>query len=309
MTQRTLALLTGLALVIASCTSDADSDGDTTTTAAPTTTTTTVPTASADDVCNSLKVAVFDLESNLGDVFSAESLADPESIDQEQVGREFIGAIVEFYDTIDALAETAPTDIRDDFATISDSVEGLREQLDSLESLDGALDNIDPGALDDPAITESAQRIEAWTTLNCDTAISVDVETVLLDNVLGAVFGAFGDSLGGLGDLGDWATWVIWVTSVTWAALGDGFGDAFDAVTFGDDPALDQLWSECESGVWGSCDELYFSSFNVYELFAVTCGGTVDFYSFTTRCGDKYGSDALAYGDDVTTRRAVRRLR
>lgn len=47
---------------------------------------------------------------------------------------------------------------------------------------------------------------------------------------------------------------------------------------YGFDPALDTLWDECESGQFGSCDELYFVSRegSEYEEFGATCGGRSD---------------------------------
>lgn len=44
--------------------------------------------------------------------------------------------------------------------------------------------------------------------------------------------------------------------------------------SFGDDPALDLLWSECEQGEGNSCDELFDVSAlgSEYEQFGLTCG-------------------------------------
>jgi hypothetical protein len=51
-----------------------------------------------------------------------------------------------------------------------------------------------------------------------------------------------------------------------------------DAFTYGDDPALDQLWDACEAGDGGACDELFFSSpvDSEYEEFGDTCGNRFD---------------------------------
>ncbi|MGH1491610.1 MAG: hypothetical protein ACRBK7_19815 [Acidimicrobiales bacterium] len=46
------------------------------------------------------------------------------------------------------------------------------------------------------------------------------------------------------------------------------------AWAFGDDPALDRLWTECEEGLGAACDELFDRSElgSVYEDFGVSCG-------------------------------------
>ncbi len=54
-----------------------------------------------------------------------------------------------------------------------------------------------------------------------------------------------------------------------------GGGEVGQPSTFGDDPSLDRLWSECDSGDLVGCDILY-SGVPIgsdYEDFAATCGG------------------------------------
>lgn len=50
------------------------------------------------------------------------------------------------------------------------------------------------------------------------------------------------------------------------------------AWTFGDDPALDQLWAFCEQGSGSACDELFETSpiGSEYEDFGVSCGRRPD---------------------------------
>lgn len=46
-------------------------------------------------------------------------------------------------------------------------------------------------------------------------------------------------------------------------------------MTFGDDPALDELWAACEGGDGGACDQLFDVAplGSDYEAFGATCGG------------------------------------
>ena len=48
--------------------------------------------------------------------------------------------------------------------------------------------------------------------------------------------------------------------------------------TFGDDLALDQMWTDCEAGVGIACDQLFDESpvGSEYELFGVSCGERED---------------------------------
>jgi hypothetical protein len=47
-----------------------------------------------------------------------------------------------------------------------------------------------------------------------------------------------------------------------------------DAFTYGDDPALDELWDACAAGSGKACDDLYFAAptDSEYETFGYTCG-------------------------------------
>jgi hypothetical protein len=48
--------------------------------------------------------------------------------------------------------------------------------------------------------------------------------------------------------------------------------------TFGDDPTLDGLWTKCQGGDGGACDELFAESpsGSDYENFGLTCGNRTD---------------------------------
>lgn len=68
---------------------------------------------------------------------------------------------------------------------------------------------------------------------------------------------------------------------------------------YGFDPALDTLWDECESGKFGSCDELYFVSRegSEYEEFGASCGGRSDAPGLCETIGGTEGAGARP-GDD-----------
>ncbi len=53
---------------------------------------------------------------------------------------------------------------------------------------------------------------------------------------------------------------------------------------YGDDPALDQLWDQCEDGSGAACDELFNTSplDSGYEQFGLTCGDRPD----VAKCSD-----------------------
>jgi hypothetical protein len=57
---------------------------------------------------------------------------------------------------------------------------------------------------------------------------------------------------------------------------------------YGDDPALDALWDECEAGSMAACDDLYAESpfLSDYEEFGDTCGRRT---SGGTDCTDELG--------------------
>jgi hypothetical protein len=65
-----------------------------------------------------------------------------------------------------------------------------------------------------------------------------------------------------------------------------GTDTADEAMTYGDDPALDQLWDRCEAGELSACTELYYDSpwGSDYEEFGETCGQRV---SYSPSCEDE----------------------
>jgi hypothetical protein len=70
----------------------------------------------------------------------------------------------------------------------------------------------------------------------------------------------------------------------------DGGSDGGDG-TYGSDPALDELWDQCEDGDYQACDDLYNESpsGSEYEEFADTCGNRNEPQGY---CVDVYGDDS-----------------
>jgi hypothetical protein len=137
--------------------------------------------------------------------------------------------------------------------------------------------------------SESAVEVDAWAAENCGTSTSFDPEALLTTTLFAAAFGALGGALGELGgDLGELGEGL------------DGLGESSSAETYGDDPALDALWDACEEGDDTACDDLYWSTFGVYEAFAQTCGGRAPYNgNGGGSCEERMATDGpSAYGDD-----------
>jgi hypothetical protein len=287
--------LVAIALLLAACTGSGSTDStggdavvETTTTTVATTTTTMAPTDAAAATCTALKVALFDLDDSLGQAF-----AEPEGADElsdEEVAVAFLSPLVDFYGELAIISETAPSEVAGPLDELSDSIQPLADLLAS-----GDLEGLDMDGAGPPLDLSSdlAVEVDAWAAENCGTSTSFDPEQLLTTTLFAAAFGALGgalgdleDSLGDLGDLGDG---------------GDGLGGFSSGETYGDDPELDALWDACEGGDDVACDDLYWSTFGVYEAFAQTCGGRAPYApNGGGSCEERMAPEGPAnYGDDV----------
>lgn len=90
----------------------------------------------------------------------------------------------------------------------------------------------------------------------------------------------FGATCGGLSDGSRWCV--------------DEFGGAGG---YGDEAYLDDLWDACSFGDWEACDQLYLESpaGSEYEAFGATCGNRTD---GSLWCVDEALGDPATYGDD-----------
>lgn len=68
--------------------------------------------------------------------------------------------------------------------------------------------------------------------------------------------------------------------------VGSGCGSVPSAERFGDDPACDELWLDCEAGDYGACDSLYLFTpiGSQYEDFGATCGQREVDWAFAGDC-------------------------
>lgn len=289
MSRRTTILSLVVALVVSACSPDEAAETTTstlptTTTTAPTTTTTTIdPADVAADVCNALKVAAFDLDAGITSGLQELGISGESDLADAEVGRLVVVELVDFYDDIDSLAVDAPEEVSAAMETVAAAVQPWRDALDQ-ESTDfeRALEDLDPDELDSAGLGDAIATIDEWTEEVCDGRVPVDPEEILFTTVFAAMFGVLGSMFGEFGD--DFT-------------IEEEPSDT--ALAYGDDPALDQLYSDCGVGDGQACRDLYFSAYGEYELWGQTCGASIPLrQAFVVDCGGKFSSEASTYGDD-----------
>lgn len=292
MTTRNMTLVLALALVVAACSPDDAADTtattvpSTTTTTAPTTTTTIDPAQIAADTCNALKVAAFDLDSAITTGLEDLGISSESELGDAEVGRVVVEALVDFYDDVESLAPEAPAEIASAMETVSAAVQPWRETLEQDPTeFERALEELDPTELGSPGLTEAVTAIDAWTEEACGTRVPVGPEEIMFTTVFAAMFGALGSLFGEFGD--DFT-------------VDEELPQADDtALAYGDDPAFDQLYSDCGVGNGQACRDLYFSAYGEYELWGQTCGASIPLrQAFVVDCTGKFSSEASTYGDD-----------
>jgi hypothetical protein len=218
-----------------------------------------VPTTSAaidsgDATCSALEAAHLELENALSSVLDEDG--DLDSMSDIEAAEAFLTPVIEFYDQLGVIADTAPGDVASDLVELADSAAPMRSIIEQ-----GDLAELDPDDAEPPfdVATESVVRVDAWAAENCGTSASFDPGELITTTLFSAMFGALGEDLGDLGELGE-----------EFGVDGDQSPQAY-----GDDPELDALWDSCDGGDLVACDDLYWRTFGVYELFAQTCGGEV----------------------------------
>ena len=292
MPTRTIILGLAVALVVSGCSPDEAAETTTstlptTTTTAPTTTTTTIdPSEVAADTCDALKVAAFDLDSAITSGLRDLGVSGESDLADAEVGRLVVASLVDFYDAVDSLASEAPDDVSTALETVAASVQPWRDALDQgTADFERALQELDPAELDSAGLDDAIATIDQWTEAECGGKVPVGPEEILFTTVFAAMFGALGSMFEAFGD--DFT-------------IEEGPSEPEDtALAYGDDPALDQLYSDCGVGDGQACRDLYFSAYGEYELWGQTCGASIPLrQAFVVDCASKFSSEATVYGDD-----------
>lgn len=292
MSTRTTTLALALALVVGACSPDDAAEATTTTlpttttTAATTTTTTIDPAEVESDTCNALKVAAFDLDAAITTGLQDLGMSGESDLADAEVGRLVIEVLVDFYDAIGALAPDAPEGVSAALETVSDAVQPWRDALDGEPAeFESTLEDLDPDELSSAELEDAVSTLEQWTEEACGVQVPVGPEEILFTTVFEAMFGTLGSVFG---DLGDDFT------------IPEELPEPEDtALAYGDDPGLDQLYSDCGVGDGRACRDLYFSAYGEYELWGQTCGASIPLrQAFVVDCDGKFSSDASSYGDD-----------
>lgn len=294
MSTRTTILALTVALVVGACSPDDAAETTmttttlpTTTTTAPTTTTTTIdPAEVASDTCNALKVAAFDLDATITTGLQDLGISGESDLADAEVGRLVVEGLVDFYDDIGALASDAPEEVSAALETVADAVQPWRDALDQDPvEFERALEELDPDELGSVELEAAVATLDQWTEEACGVQVPVGPEEILFTTVFAAMFGALGSMFG---DFGDDFT------------ISEELPEPEDtALAYGDDPGLDQLYSDCGAGNGQACRDLDFSTYGEYEVWGRTCGARIPFRSFlAVDCDGKFAGQATAYGDD-----------
>ena len=291
MSTRNTILMLAMALVVGACSPDDAAETTTTTlppttTAAPTTTTTIDPAVVEAATCNALKVAAFDLDSAITTGLQDLGISAESDLADAEVGRLVVAGLVEFYDDIGAIGSEAPEEVSAALETVADAVQPWRDALDQDPAeFERALEKLDPEQLGSPELDEAVATLDQWTEDVCGAQVPVAPEEILFTTVFAAMFGALGTMFGDFGD--------------DFTITEEGSEPQDTGLAYGDDPVLDQLYSECGVGDGQACRDLYFSAYGEYELWGQTCGASIPLrQAFVVDCGGKFSSDAAAYGDD-----------
>jgi hypothetical protein len=112
----------------------------------------------------------------------------------------------------------------------------------------------------DEAIDAMLQECADGNGVACDQAYAL--------TEVGSDAEAFADTCGGTEDAGSICASILGGTKVE--------PEVTDGVAYGDDPAFDEYYDNCEAGEMSQCDLLYLTSpiGSAYEEFGGTCGGT-----------------------------------
>lgn len=271
----------------------------------------------ADEICADTDESMDELGEPLDVDEVVEMLPDALEIQQEQVDaltelgipddeadsvEEAIGLL---NDQIELL-EGALSDIEDGedagdvFSAINDEGEQLDDDIDDLAvelgleecGSGGSSDDpttsttVDEGGSDEPfTYGDDADLDELWDA--CEAGDPDACDSLYLDSPIGSEYEEFGLSCGGVVPDAEYGDCAEVLDSADFDNGDDEIG--VDPYTYGDDPALDEMWDDCEDGRPEACDDLFRESpvDSEYEEFGRTCGGRLEgIEAQTTYCVD-----------------------
>jgi hypothetical protein len=104
---------------------------------------------------------------------------------------------------------------------------------------------------------------------DCASGVMQACDDLFRQSPFGSEYEEFGNTCG---NRTDGSTYCVQGSGATDEPTTDGTSGEADG--YGDDPALDALWDDCQAGDMGACDELFFTSpsGSQYEEFGDTCG-------------------------------------
>ena len=215
------------------------------------------PAIVSEQTCERLEVALSAMQDDLNAAMAGLETLNEEAMSDAEGLAVFVGPVVTFYEALGEIAEQAPAELAADLSQLAGWAEPVRSAMESGEvaEMEG-LDETDGAA-------EPAAVVDAWVGERCDISTSLEPGSLVSSAFASALFAGLGGGLSG---------------------LGDEFGDLEGLMTaegssqvYGDDAELDALWDRCQTDDDESCDELYWQTFGMYELFAETCGGRASF--------------------------------
>ncbi len=251
-----------LAVVAAACTSIGDLTPDTNQPPDLTEPSTAVTTASIESAgspeqtCARLEIAMSEMHEDLNAALAGLEVLDSEGMPDAEGFAVFVGPVVAFYEALGEIAEHAPSEVASDLSRLAGWAEPVKSAMESgnVAAMEG-LDETD-------GVAESAAAVDAWARARCDISTSLEPGSLVSSAFTSAIFAGLGEGQSGLDDELEVLDGVVMAER--------------SSQVYGDDPELDALWDRCQTDD-DSCDELYWQTFGMYELFAETCGGRAAF--------------------------------
>lgn len=273
---RAIFAVTAIVMVTAGCSPGAVEPSTTTpsTTAAPATTS--VPPSTTAQPVSDPAVTCADIEQAVADLATALEEGAVELSDEPGPALlvDVVARAIGFADALQRIGADAPAEVATALGALAGAFDPWRTALDlSADEVPDRIAEVDPRALTTGRVLDASRSVADWTQNNCGERRELDPDTLLSI----AVFDGFA------------------------AAYGEFVSEPVDALVYGDDPQMDELWDLCGVGDVASCDELYLTTLSgEYTLWGLTCGAAIPLRSFGLRdCGRKLDlAGPRVYGDD-----------